>query len=155
MPFLRHLYRTGREEELAALNWPDAMRRDFCLTQFEAQHRDYTGRYPMARFLVIEAKREPIGRLYIDFSGEAAHLIDIALLPASQGQGIGGRILVALQEQARATGQALRLSVARMNNRAACLYARHGFSREAEGATHLSMLWNPADRQGSLVRTDG
>ncbi|WP_445681334.1 GNAT family N-acetyltransferase [Radicibacter daui] len=144
LPFLRRLYRIGREAELAPLNWPEATRRDFCRAQFEAQHLDYTGRYPAARFLVIEAKREPVGRLYVDFAGQAVHLIDIALLPSRQGQGIGSRILVALQDEARETGRALRLSVARTNGRAAGLYRRHGFQAEAEGPTHLSLIWSSA-----------
>lgn len=82
------------------------MRRDFCRTPFEARHLDYTSRYSKAWFLLLEQRREPAGRLYIDLTGPSLHLIDIALLPAFQGRGIGIGILRALPGPGAGGGQA-------------------------------------------------
>lgn len=142
LPFLRRLYRFSRDRELAALNWPEALLRDFCRSQFEAQHQDYIHRYPTACFLVLELRREPVGRLYIDLSGPVIHLIDIALLPSARGRGIGTRILTAMQERAKADGKPVSLHVQHGNRAAADLYRRLGFRLTAPGATHDGCLWD-------------
>lgn len=141
LPFLRHLYRVGRNRELDDLNWPEAMRRDFCRSQFEAQHLDYICRHPSAWFLVLEQQREPVGRLTVDPTGSTLHLIDIALLPAFQGRGIGTRVLLALQDWARVANKPLSLQVQRGNDGAAALYRRLGFQATATGATHDEFIW--------------
>lgn len=148
LSFLRHLYRVGRDRELDALNWPEAMRRDFCRTQFEAQHLDYTSRYPKAWFLLLEQRREPAGRLYIDLTGPSLHLIDIALLPAFQGRGIGTGILRALQNRAQGEGKPLSLHVQRGNDGAAALYRRLGFTLARPGASHDHFIWTAGESQG-------
>ncbi len=148
LPFLRHLYRVGRERELDALNWPETVRRDFCRAQFEAQHLDYTSRYPGAWFLVLEQRREPAGRLYIDLTGPSLHLIDIALLPAFQGRGIGTGILRALQDRAQEEEKPLSLHVQRGNDGAAALYRRLGFTLAATGATHDHFTWTAGQSKG-------
>ncbi|MDG5497362.1 GNAT family N-acetyltransferase [Niveispirillum sp. BGYR6] len=151
LPFLRHLYRLGRERELDGLNWPEAMKRDFCRSQFEAQHLDYTRRHPSAWFLVLEQQRAPAGRLTVDPTGDTVHLIDIALLPAAQGQGIGTRLLLALQDRARAAGKPLSLQVQRGNDRAAALYRRLGFNIDASGATHDNFIWMAPEMAGPSI----
>lgn len=143
LPFLRQLYRAGREAELEALGWPETARRDFCRSQFEAQHLDYTRRFPSALFLVLEQRRQPVGRLTVDPSGDGLHLIDIALLPAVQGQGTGTAVLLALQDWGRAIQKPVTLHVLRSNSRAAGLYRRLGFLRVAAEATHDQYCWHP------------
>lgn len=143
LAFLQRLYRRTRERELAGSGWSEDDKRAFCRAQFTAQHLDYTRRYPLAWFLIVAEGREPIGRLYVDLSGATLDLIDIALLPQRQGQGIGNRILAALEQRSRETGATLALSVVRDNTRARALYLRRGFEIVEHGATHDAMEWHP------------
>lgn len=143
LAFLQRLYRRTRDPELAMTGWPEEEKRAFCRSQFTAQHLDYTRRYPRAWFLILAEGRDPIGRLYVDLSGETLHLIDIALLPQRQGHGIGNRVLAALEQRSRETDRVLTLSVARDNVGALALYRRRGFAIVETGATHYSMEWLP------------
>jgi ribosomal protein S18 acetylase RimI-like enzyme len=124
------------------------MRRDFCRTPFEARHLDCTSRYPKAWFLLLEQRREPAGRLYIDLTGPSLHLIVIALLPAFQGRGIGTGILRALQDQAQGEGKPLSLHVQRGNDGAAALYRRLGFTLARPGGIHDHFTWAAGESRG-------
>ena len=88
--FLYEVYASTRADEMARLDWHEAQKRAFLRMQFEAQHKDYTARYRGARFDIMELDGEPIGRLYVDRRKGEIHVIDIALLPAYRGRGIGG-----------------------------------------------------------------
>ncbi len=87
--FLTEVYASTRADEMARLDWHEAQKRAFLRMQFEAQHKDYTARYRGARFDIIELDREPVGRLYVDRRKREIRVIDIALLPAYRGRGIG------------------------------------------------------------------
>lgn len=143
-PFLRRLYRSTREEELAATAWPETIKQSFCDSQFDLQHADYVRRHPGGEFLVLRAGSEPVGRLYLDTIGESVHVIDIAVLPAWRGRGIGSSLLAALQQRAVAAGKTLSLQVLAWNDRAIALYRRAGFTPGTIAGSHLSMHWNGA-----------
>ena len=64
--------------------------------------------------------------------GAEADVQTIAVAPDAQGRGIGGTLLEALVEQARAAGAtSLLLEVRADNSAAIALYERHGFDRIA------------------------
>ena len=60
-PFLRALYRSVRDTELAPLPWTDAQKQTFCDDQFAHQDRHYRTYYTQTAFLVIERAQAPIG----------------------------------------------------------------------------------------------
>jgi ribosomal protein S18 acetylase RimI-like enzyme len=143
--FLRRLYRSTREDELAVTGWPEAQKQLFCDSQFDLQHAHYLRQHPTGEFLVIRAGNEPVGRLYIDVGGDAVHLIDISLLPAWRGRGIGSALLKALQQHAAASGKAVSLHVTIWNQRAMALYRRCGFVTGAADGSHIAMCWTSRD----------
>ena len=89
--FLRRLYASTRQEELAAVPWSEEEKAAFLQMQFRAQHTYYKQQFPEAQFDIILQDHHPIGRLYVDRRPEEIRLIDIAFLPEYRGQGIGGR----------------------------------------------------------------
>jgi ribosomal protein S18 acetylase RimI-like enzyme len=143
-PFLRRLYASTREEELSALDWNAAQKETFLSLQLEAQDRHYHAHYPEARFDVIERAGTPVGRLVVDRKEGVIHLLDIALLPAERGAGLGSALLRELQEEAVVRGSAIVLHVARTNP-ALRLYSRLGFRVLREEAVHVAMEWRPRD----------
>jgi ribosomal protein S18 acetylase RimI-like enzyme len=68
---------------------------------------------------------------------QALHIVDIALLPASRGQGIGGAIVEDVLDHARTLGKGVSIHVERTNP-ARSLYDRLGFTMvEDRGAYDL------------------
>ncbi|HTY16259.1 MAG TPA: GNAT family N-acetyltransferase [Myxococcota bacterium] len=141
--FLYCLYASTRADELAGLGWTDAEREAFLRMQFEAQQRHYRAHFPAARFDVIELAGTPIGRLTVERSADAIHVIDIALLPESRGQQIGGGLLREIQDEAAASGQTVRIRVERRNP-ASRLYQRLGFTPVRDEGIHLLLEWAQA-----------
>ncbi|HME69038.1 MAG TPA: GNAT family N-acetyltransferase [Myxococcota bacterium] len=141
-PFLRGLYASTREEELLALDWSATQRETFLSLQFEAQDRHYRAHYPQAQFDVIEREGAPVGRLVVDRRDDVIHVLDISLLPAQRGTGLGSALLRELQEEAAVRGSVIVLHVARTNP-ALRLYARLGFRVLHEEAIYVGMEWRP------------
>lgn len=142
LPFLRRLYRTTREDELAVTGWPEAAKQAFCDSQFELQHAHYVRQYPGGEFLLLRAGHEAVGRLYCDATGDSVHLIDISFLPAWRGRGTGSAVLREMQERAAAAGKAVTLHVLAQNTHAAALYRRFGFVAGVKNGAHVAMRWS-------------
>ena len=126
LPFVAELYASTRREEVAQTGWPAEMREAFLRQQHEAQHSHYSIHYGDAEWLIIERGGAAIGRLYLRDEPERLHVIDISLLPASRGQGIGGAILRDVLDQASRAGKGVSIHVEKFNP-ARRLYDRLGF----------------------------
>jgi ribosomal protein S18 acetylase RimI-like enzyme len=138
--FLARVYASTRAEELASVPWSLEQKAAFLRAQAEAQDKYYRENYVTAEFLVILDNDVPAGRLYVDRWPDEIRLMDIALLPAHRGKGIGTRLLRDLQDEARAAAKPLRIHVEKMNP-ALALYERLGFKPvEDRGVYHL-MEW--------------
>jgi GNAT superfamily N-acetyltransferase len=138
--FLFRVYAATRTQELAGVPWTDAQRNAFLRQQFAAQDQYYRETYTTAEFLVILEEGEPVGRLYVDRWPDEIRLVDIALLPAQRGKGIGTRLLRDLQDEARAAGKALRIHVERLSP-ARTLYDRLGFKPIEDRGVYWLMEW--------------
>lgn len=143
LPWLMALYATTRAQELQPLPWPDTVKQQFLAQQFVAQHQHYLGHYPQAHYLAIDVDGQAVGRVYIDEAGEDDLLVDISLLPAWRGRGLGTALIQRLQQAATMRGRSLRLSVQVHNPAARRLYERLGFIADAatEAQTHVAMRW--------------
>ena len=144
MAFLCELYASTRIDELALMPWSAQQRKKFLRDQFELQHVHYQKFFPRADFLLVSHLTTPIGRIYIDRSMGDICIVDIALLPAWRGRGIGRALLDEVCEEARAGGRAINLQV-ELNNPAYRLYIRMGFvCIENRGAYDCLRLASPA-----------
>lgn len=139
-PFLTAVYTESRETELAATGWSDEEKSAFCSSQFEAQDAHYREHFPNCDFLVIEKNTQPIGRLYIDRRPDEIRLVDIALLNAQRGRGIGGRLIQGILDEAAKKGIMVRIHVER-SNPARRLYDRLGFRVVEEGEIYDLLSW--------------
>lgn len=141
-PFLVALYASTRPAELAALAASPDLAAAFARSQATLQQRAYAAAHPGASFDLVLVDGTPAGRLYVDRSGPEIRLIEIALLPAFRGAGIGTRLLGELLAEAsvRRVPVALHVDVASPAQR---LYRRLGFAVAAAGDVHLLMRWVP------------
>lgn len=140
--FLLHLFIQVRPD-LAALPLPAEARQHMIDMQFNAQDRGYADGFPFASHDIVVARGQDVGQIRVDRGAEAIHLIDVSLLAAAQGQGLGSSILRDLQTEAAAEGLPVRLSV-QHGNRAADLYRRMGFTVTDDSGVHLAMEWRAA-----------
>ncbi|HEY7699111.1 MAG TPA: GNAT family N-acetyltransferase [Vicinamibacteria bacterium] len=142
--FLRRLYASTRTSEMALVPWPDEQKGAFLKMQFEAQHSSYRWEFPGASFDVVEVRSEPVGRLYVDRREDEIRLIDIALLPGHRGRGIGGTLMEALLEEARAGAKRVVIHVER-GNPARRWYRGLGFSEVEDLGIYFRMEWLPTE----------
>ena len=150
--FLRRLYASTREEELARVPWNDGDKAAFVDQQFEAQHKFYQEQFGDAEFNVIVKKKQDIGRLYLHRRMDEFRIIDIALLPEYRGKGLGARLMQDILDEAASAGKKVTIHVEH-NNPAMHLYERLGFKMvEDQGVYHL-MEWRE-DTRGK-IQEDG
>jgi ribosomal protein S18 acetylase RimI-like enzyme len=138
-PFLTRVYASTRAAELAQVPWTDAQKEAFIAHQFTAQAAHYERHYAGASFDVVLAGGEPAGRLYVARGAEEIRIVDIALLPAFRGRGIGTGLLRALLGEADAQGKRVSIHV-EQSNPALRLYERLGFAPAGETGVHLLMV---------------
>ena len=138
--FLAAVYASTRAEELEVTGWTDAEKAGFCRMQFDAQDAHYRQHYPGAKFEVIESAGIDVGRLYVDRWPQEIRIMDITLLPAHRGKGIGTHLLEELQQEAATSGKLLSIHVERLNP-ALKLYERLGFQLIEDKGVYLLLGW--------------
>ena len=141
------IYVSGRADEVGLFGWTQAQQDSFLRLQFEAQDRGLPG----DRQVVLVAGA-PVGRVCVERTEREVHLVDLALLPAATGRGLGSAIIESLKAEAQEAGLPLTLSVARDNTRAFTLYRRLGFEVVDEDPVYLRMTWRPGLGSSALSR---
>ncbi len=113
-------------EDLAALAAP--LREQLLRQQFCGQDATYRANYPDARFEIVECDGAPIGRIVTARTPDALLIVDLALIAAWRGRGIGAGLVNGVLIEARAAGLPVRLSVSANNAQALRFYLRLGFT---------------------------
>jgi GNAT superfamily N-acetyltransferase len=139
------LYGSTRVDELSVVSWGDAEKTAFVTMQFEAQDASYRQSYPDGQFLIVVVEGEPIGRLYLARLEEEVRLVDLTLLPAQRGRGIGSALMAWLVAQTDHDGLPLTLHVEPWNP-ARRLYDRLGFQSLEQRGIYEFMRREPRDQ---------
>jgi ribosomal protein S18 acetylase RimI-like enzyme len=87
-------------------------------------------------------ENEPAGRLYVARWQREIRIVDIALLPAFRGRGIGSRLITELLEEGSRKGKNVSIHVETFNP-AFRLYQRLGFEVVEDKGVYLLMEWHP------------
>lgn len=140
--FLMRVFESTREVERQSIQWAEGEWESFIELQVRAQHAHYVAMFPAAHHDVILLDSLPVGRIWVHHARDEIRLLDIALLPEWRGQGIGTRLIRALQNDARRLQVPLRHSVEAENTRARQLYERLGFVATDTHGLHTLMEWN-------------
>ena len=138
-PFLRGLYASTRAEEMALVDWDAPALEAFLAMQFDAQALHYRTNHPDGEFSIVLVDGEPAGRIYVDRREREIALLDIVLLPAHRGRGIGTVLVGGLLDEGATSGVPVRLHVERFNASARRLYERLGFRQVEDVGMHILM----------------
>jgi ribosomal protein S18 acetylase RimI-like enzyme len=141
--FLLLVYASTRAEEMAMTGWPQEQKTAFLVQQFQAQDTHYRTHYGGAQFQVVEIDGAAAGRLYWHEAPDELCLMDVALLPQWQRQGIGNAVMKVLVERAVELNRPIGLHVER-ENPAKRLYERYGFCDVEERGFYVYMRFSPA-----------
>jgi ribosomal protein S18 acetylase RimI-like enzyme len=148
-PFLCTVYADTRRAEVAAWGWPSAQQDGFLQMQFQFQRRSYAMQFPNADHRIIWHEGEPVGQVLVDRTPDAIRLVDITILAAFRGRGMGSDLIRSLQAEALQVEKPLHLTVRKENPGARRLYERLGFTTVAETELDSALQWFPETRPQS------
>lgn len=134
--FLFSVYASTRSEELARVPWTKEQKDAFVRMQFVAQQQHYPAQYPQANHDVISADGVPVGRIYLDGSGEGLHILDVTVLPQYRSAGIGSKVLRQVLDEAARRSVPVTIYVESFNP-SLRLFQRLGFQVAEENGFQL------------------
>ena len=140
-PFLRRLFLETKEDLAASLSG-NPLAEGILDMQFRAKQSFYQSAFPGADCRLLLLAGVPIGRLTTFNDGKSLHVVDIALLSAYRGRGIGSASLEKVWAEATAAGLPTILCV-ELENPARKLYERLGFREIGRTETDVSMRREP------------
>jgi GNAT superfamily N-acetyltransferase len=136
--FLAELFVASRGPELDLLPIAGDARARLIEQQLAAQRAGYAAKHPEASFEIVVVDGARAGRRIVDRTPERIHLVDIALLPAFRGRGIGTVLIQLLLDEADDAGIPVSLYADRTSP-ARRLYERLGFTALADDGVRLRL----------------
>jgi ribosomal protein S18 acetylase RimI-like enzyme len=134
------------QEQLSQLLANEELWKSLVAMQYRGRQMTYSVEYPCAvdSILCLESAGQdalPVGRLLVDRQPDCWRIVDIAVLAAYRGKGLGGWALKNLMRECSGTAGRLALRV-KPENPAWRLYERLGFRTTGDDATGSEMVWN-------------
>ncbi|MFN3859571.1 MAG: GNAT family N-acetyltransferase [Caulobacter sp.] len=128
-----------------ALGLPEAL---LPAAVIEAQHRSrqdtYQALHGSAEAWILELAGEPVGQILLETRQGELFIVDMALLPAVQGRGLGRRVIRTVQTMAAAGGRGIRAHVAAGNAACQAMMRACGMILHPDpGAAYWRLEWAP------------
>ena len=139
--FVYAVFSSTWQHAVAAMPNP-ALTQHFLRIQYTAQERRFRTRYPDLERWVVMIGDEPAGRLYLHRSPTALHVVDLSLLPAHRGHGIGRALTRELMAEATEQGLPITMRFARTHD-AVGRALRAGFRVVSEDDLETHLEWTP------------
>lgn len=139
--FLLSVYASSRSEEMARVPWTEDQKTAFLKMQFAGQNEHYRAEHAAATHEVISVDSVSAGRLYLDRSGDAFHILDITILPQFRSSGIGAALLRRIMAEAQDHGKPVTIYVESFNP-SQRFFERLGFKKVAEQGFHWMLRWS-------------
>jgi GNAT superfamily N-acetyltransferase len=142
--FLYELFVAIRGPQFAHAPITPAQRESLLRMQFQAQISSYTQQFPNSCYHLVVLDSKPVGRLWFAPVNGGFHLVDIAIHPSHQSQGLGAVIVKRLQEEAQKAKLPIHSTVDRFNPGSLRFHQRLGFKIVREDQLQYYMEWRPA-----------
>ena len=135
---LLSIYGSTRENEISAFGWTEDEVSRFVNFQFEAQSRYYADYFPQGEHSVVLVDGTSAGRLLVDRSGNAVHIVDISLLPSFRRGGVGAELVHRLLDEAEVRGVPVTGHV-EAGNEARLFWKRMGFVERSGPDAYIAL----------------
>jgi GNAT superfamily N-acetyltransferase len=136
--FLEHLFGATHGAEFDSID--SELVDDLLRHQHAIRSKAFAEAFDVSGDHIIDHDDGPIGRIWVDSSGDEWTLVDIAVLPTHQHLGIGSILVNDLADQAERSGATVRLTVRSDNVAAQRLYFRNGFTVESADDVNLHLV---------------
>ncbi len=138
--FIDILYRSTRED-LLMLPMEPAFIDNLVRSQQQIHALGVQRNYPNAQTKILESQSQALGRMIFEHTTGDIRLIDIAVLPSAQRQGLARYMVQYLQQMAGSHQASLSLRVVKNNFKARRLYLSVGFQIVDEDEISEQMRW--------------
>jgi ribosomal protein S18 acetylase RimI-like enzyme len=108
--------------------------------QQQLQVEEYAQRYPAAETWLLTDGTDVLGRVVLDWTGDALRVVDLAVAQHARRQGAARMVLAALQDACRGQ-RTMTLRVRSGNSAARALYAACGFAVVRDDGATLELGW--------------
>lgn len=142
-PFLESLYKSTREDLELIVGESTDFIEHLKEQQQSAQIDGYGDQFPNALYFIIEYHREKVGRIVVDFGHNEIRVVDLTLVKAARGKGLGSAVLRSFVECAEQVKAPLTLSVLTTNIAAKKLYFGLGFVIEYSQPPRDHLIYYP------------
>jgi ribosomal protein S18 acetylase RimI-like enzyme len=149
---LFELYAYSRADELSRSGWATPQQRSFFRVQAQNQERYFLRHYDHLDRRTICINGFSAGRLLVDRPSHAVTIVDLALLPAFRGRGVGSLLIRCLLEEAAEDDLPVHLDLPKDNSSAA-MCERLGFRCSDDLGDRWHLVWTP--RAHNLVERAG
>lgn len=141
--FLQALYASMRADKVRLWGWDEAQTQAFLAQQFVAQQMGHRYQFGAEHDRIVHLDGSAVGRLFVAPVRDTLQVVDIALLPAHRGRGIGTQLLRQVLQTAAGQGKSVQLAVLH-GNPAQHLYERLGFAVTGQDDVYLELTWGGA-----------
>jgi GNAT superfamily N-acetyltransferase len=148
--FLREVYASTREEELALVPWDNDQREAFLKFQFDAQDSYYRSKFCGAAYQIILNDGERVGRLYVDRDNDGIRILDVTVLPQFRSVGIGSYLVKQIVDEAMSTGQPVTIWIEHFNP-SQKLFRRFGFAMIQEDGYNQLLEFRPSVKDQAMI----
>ncbi|KQS69079.1 hypothetical protein ASG41_22330 [Modestobacter sp. Leaf380] len=125
--FLRDLSAAVLAEQWAPAGLPDAVARPLAEQQVRARDGQYRASFPVSTDHVLLSGGRRVGRCWTAVTGDALHVLDVAVATADRRRGVATAALCVVLAEAQVLGVPVTLSVWADDPAAGRLYAGLGF----------------------------
>lgn len=147
-PFIARVFGEGRATEYARWGLDPMQLEQLVQHQSAAQWLHYQVHYPGAIHSVIGVGEAEVGRLWVHRDAGQLHLLDLTVLTAWRGRGIGGRIVSDLKAEAAACAGGIGIWLS--DSEDASWWQRRGFRPCERRDFHQRWEWTPVGDQAPV-----
>ena len=137
------LYSAIRAPEFELAPIPADQKEYLLRMQFRGQMSAYAQMYPNSCYHIVLLDGKPVGRLWVAQTEREFHLVDIAIHPSLQKNGIGTALVQRLQREAVVARLSISSCVNRFNPGSLRFHQRLGFAIVRTDEMNYFMQWNP------------
>ncbi len=141
MLLLQHIFATSRDYETQVYGFPEPDLTQFLTQQFLLQHHQYMATSDADFYIIEDLKGVPLGRFYVrQMPYTEIRVMDIAILPAHRGKGVGKQLFKQTMDQAQKTDHRVSIHVDQ-NNPSHGFYENLGFGFVQVDGIYDLMVW--------------